>query len=379
MKRNFVRKLIMQTTPMPWGTGTRMLQCVDCHAAGEPARVVTGGIPHVPGATMREKRLHFMEHMDGLRKLLLLEPRGYPCQNADFIVPPTSPEAAYGVIIAEQNGIYPAMSGHNVMCVATALLETGMVPMAEPTAEFSLDLPAGLVRVRAECAGGKVVRTTLVNAPAFCRPADMDVTINVPTIGEVKVDIAYGGMWYAIVDVASVGLRIDPSLGKELCRVGEMIKVAAREQHPVNHPEFDYPGCDILVFREPAVRRPPAGGGPPALHARNTVVMSNGELYWDRPETWTAMLDRSPCGTGTCAVMASLHARGELGLGEDFVHESVIGSSFVGRLHEETTIAAGVKAVVPSISGRAWITQHATVVCDPSDPFPEGYTVGDIW
>ena len=308
-----------------FGAGSRLLQVVDCHAEGEPARVVVGGMPHVPGSDMRARRDYFMQHLDHYRKLLLHEPRGYPCQNADFVTPPVTAEAAFGVLIAEQGFIYPAMSGHNVICVATALLETGMVPMEEPRTEFALDLPAGLVRVSAECANGKAVRVTLRNAPSFCRPADMGVVVDVPHgVGKVTCDIAYGGMFYVIVDAASVGLKLDPANGKELCRVGEMIKVAAREQHPVDHPEFSYPGPDILVFREPAERRPAAGAAT-ALHANNTVVMSNGQLDWARPETWTGMLDRSPCGTGTCAVMAALHARGELALNEDFVHSSILG------------------------------------------------------
>merc|ERR550514_1761314 len=155
-------------------------------------------------------------------------------------------------------------------------------------------------------------------------------------------------MWYAIVDAASVGLELLPENGKQICRLGEMIKVAAREQHPVNHPEFDYPGPDILAFRGPA---DPGSGA----SARNAVVMSNGELDWDRPDTWTAMIDRSPCGTGTCAIMAVLHARGQLRVGEDFVHESIVGSRFVGRLHGETSVC-GRPAVLPSIGGQAWIT-----------------------
>lgn len=344
--------------------------------------MVVGGLPNVPGKTMYEKRSRMMEpDMDAIRKLLLLEPRGYPCQNVDYVLPPSGehPEAAFGVIIGEQNCIYPAMSGHNLICTATALMETGMVPMAEPVTEFKLETPAGLVGVSAQCAGGKATRVTLKNVPSFCRPEDVDVEVDVPGgVGKVRLDVAYGGMFYAIVDAASVGLEILPRNGKELCRVGEMIKVACREQHPVNHPEYDYPGCDILVFTEGRRRE----GG--AVHARNTVIMSNGQLDWDRPATWTGMIDRSPCGTGTSAVMASLHARGELKLGEDFVHESIVGTRFLGRLTEEAVVGAGspggeVRAVVPTISGRAWVTQHCEVLCDPSDPFPEGYTVGDIW
>ena len=295
-------------------------------------------------------------------------------------------DAAFGVprSASAQGFIYPMMSGHNIICVATALLESGKVPMSEPTTEFGLDCPAGLVKIHAECKAGRATRITLHNAPAYCKPADMDVIVDVPTVGKVTVDIAYGGMHYVIVDAASVGLSpLDPSRGKEICKIGEMIKIATREQHPVQHVTHDYPGPDILVFREPAVRKFDEDLGKEVVHAKNTVVMSNGVLDWDKPETWTGMLDRSPCGTGTCAVMAHLHARGELKVGEDFVHESILGTKFIGRLLEETSLqpAEGdpVKAVVPTISGRAWVTQKATVVCDPSDPFPRGYKVGDIW
>jgi len=367
-------------TSAAWGAGTRRLQVIDCHAGGEPARVVVGGLPHVPGSTVAEQRTHMIEHMDGIRKLLLLEPRGYPCQNADYILPPKHPEAAYGFVIAEQNAIYPMMSGHNTICVVTALLESGMVPMEEPITRFALEAPAGLIRIEAECAHGKVLGVTFANQPAFCRAQDMDLTIDVPHFGEVSVSIAYGGMWYAIVDAASVGLTLEPAHGREIVRLGEMIKVATREQHPVEHPTLEYPGPDILCFRGPLGR---ADDG--RLSARNAVVMSNNELDWERPETWTGMIDRSPCGSGTCAVMALLHARGELGIGEEFVHESIVSSTFVGQLHGTTTVgsegggAAAIVGVEPSVRGRGWVTQHATVLCDPTDPFPEGYTVGDIW
>ena len=209
-----------------FGAGRRLLQVIDCHAEGEPARVVVGGLPHVPGANMVEKREAFMRDFDDYRKLLLHEPRGYPCQNADFIVPSTRPDAAFGVVIAEQAAIYPMMSGHNIMCVATALLESGMVPMAEPSTDFALDTPAGLVRVHAQCHAGRATRIELRNAPAYCRPRDMDVVVDVPTLGKVTVDIAYGGMQYVIVDAASVGLALHPSNGREICRLGEMIKIA---------------------------------------------------------------------------------------------------------------------------------------------------------
>eukprot|EP00438_Fugacium_kawagutii_P013026 Skav214741 [mRNA] locus=scaffold3176:143359:144339:- [translate_table: standard] len=314
--------------------------------------------------------------LDALRKVLLLEPRGYPCQNANFIFPPSGdfPTAAFGVVIAEQGRVYPAMSGHNMMCVATALLETGMVPMQEGWTEFDLETPAGLVGISAKCQNGKAVQVTLRNVPSFCN--DLDVEVEVPEIGCVRVDIAYGGMFYAIVDAAQINLQLVPSNGRAICKLGEMIKIACREQHPVNHPDFDYPGCDILVFTDNQRR------DGHLVRGHNAVVMSNGKLSWDDPDSWTGMIDRSPCGTGTCAVMAQMFRRGRLGLGEEFLHESIIGSRFVGKLLSEVIIGPAnnpVRAVMPSISGRAWITQHSEVVCDPSDPFPQGFTVADIW
>eukprot|EP00812_Abedinium_dasypus_P010207 NODE_383_length_1614_cov_103.636305.p1 GENE.NODE_383_length_1614_cov_103.636305~~NODE_383_length_1614_cov_103.636305.p1 ORF type:complete len:362 (+),score=92.63 NODE_383_length_1614_cov_103.636305:136-1221(+) len=351
-----------------WGAGMKTLQTVDLHCEGEPARVVIGGLPAIPGSTMVEKRSYCMEHLDHLRKLLLLEPRGYPCQNADFIVPPCSPEAVWGVVIAEQGKVYAPMSGHNIMCVATALLETGLVPMVEPVTEFALDTPAGLVNIRTASSGGRCRAVTLRNCAAWVEKRDL--VVEVPGgVGKVTFDIVYSGMWFAVVDAPSVGLELKPECGKQICRLGEMIKVAAREQHPVQHPEYDYAGPEILVFTAPG------GGG---AHGKNAVVMSNGQLLWDKPETWTGMLDRSPCGTGTCAVMALRWARGLLKVGEPFVHESIIGTRFTGRLVEEVE-ACGRSAVVPEITGSAWITQHCQVVVQPDDPFPEGYTVADIW
>lgn len=340
----------------------RVLQVIDAHCGGEPARVVVGGLPRVPGRTMLEKRAYFMEELDDLRQLLLHEPRGYPCQNANFLVEPTSRDAALGVIIAEQGAVYPAMSGHNLMCVAKIAVDTGLA-----AGSFVVDTPAGPVGVTAD--KGSV---RLDNVASFCK--DMDIVVDVPTVGRVSMDVAFGGMWYAVVDAASVGLELTPSRGRDIARLGEMIKAAARQQHPVQHPDYDYPGPDILVFREPA--RPDGA----ALRARNAVVMTTKPLDWDNPHTWTAMLDRSPCGTGTCAVMAHLHARGQLAIGQDFIHESIIGSTFRGRLHDTCRLTDGTHAVKPSIEGSAFVTQHATVVLDAMDPFPTGIPqVADIW
>jgi len=350
-----------------------VLKCIDCHAAGEPARVVLAGTPIPPNCVSAlAKRAYMMEHMDHLRKILLLEPRGYPCQNANFVFQCSDGKIQY--VIAEQNQIYPLMSGHNTICVATALLETGVVPMLEPVTRFSIEAPAGPIEIAAKCVHGKAQSIVLKNAPAFVE--HLDVTVNVPGgIGPVKCDIAYGGMWYCVVNLNENSRLfpngLDPNNAAQICREGEMIKVACREQYPVQHPTINYPGCDILAFRQPSKEGNPS-------EAKNAVVMSNNKLDWDRPETWTAMLDRSPCGTGTCAVLAVLHARGEIGVGEPFLHESIIGSKFIGTILGETEVA-GKTAIVPQIEGSACVTQYSEVVVDPDDPFPEGFRVADIW
>jgi len=355
---------------------------------------------------MAQKRAHLMQQHDDLRQLLLHEPRGYPCQNLDLVFPSALPEAAYGFVIAEQGAIYPMMSGHNAMCVATVLLETGMVASTAGDVKFALEAPAGIVEVSAR------VVTRVDEAPivesvgfvfptAFARPRDLDLSIAVPELGditEVRVDVAYGsGMIYCVCDAEAVGLApLEARRGLEIVTVGEAVKRATRRAHPVAHPENGYEGPDILVFTEPPVRREDG-----ALAARNTVVMSlavpedededhasaSNDVRRRRQTVVTpkAVLDRSPCGTGTCAVMAVLHARGQLAVGQDFWHTSIVGSTFRGRLLAENVRVGDdddpvLCGVTPYVEGRAWITQHATVVLDPTDPFPTGLPqVGDLW
>ena len=346
----------------------RMLQAVDLHAAGEPGRVIVGGVLDVPGATMFDKMRHLAEHGDGLRKLMLREPRGYPALCANVILPPTHPEAQAGYVIMEQVE-YPGMSGSNTICVATALLETGMLPMTEPVTEVTLEAPAGLIRVTATCEGGKVTGVTFRNLPAFA--THLDATVEVPTLGTVTVDVAWGGMFYAFADATPFGLRLTPDEGRDITRITELIKAAAAEQLPVVHPEQPaFAGITIAQLTGPA--------HDPVNTTRNVVTVSTGEVDWSKPSTWTGVIDRSPCGTGTCARMAVLHAKGRLGLGEDFRHEGILGTVFTGRLLEETQVGP-YRAVVPTITGTAWITGFASYVVDPGDPFPEGYTVGDLW
>ncbi len=347
---------------------SNMISAVDLHACGEPGRVIVGGVLDVPGRTMFEKMKHLERHGDALRKRMLREPRGYPALCCNLVLPPTRPEADAGFVIMEQVE-YPAMSGSNTICVATALLETGMVPMKEPVTDLVLEAPAGLVGVRAECANGKVTGVTFRNVPAFA--AHLDARVEVPHLGTVTVDIAWGGMFYVIADAEPFGFRLTPDEGRDIVRIGEMIKAATQEQLPVVHPG----NPEIAGVSIAQLSGPPAG---PDADRRNAVVVSTGKLDWNRPATWTGVIDRSPCGTGTCAKMAALHAKGQLGLERDFRHESIIGSLFTGRLVEETTVGP-YRAVVPTITGRAWITGIAQYVVDAEDPFPEGFTVGDLW
>lgn len=345
-----------------------MLMAVDLHAAGEPGRVILGGIPDVPGESMFEKRSYFEQHLDGLRKLMLREPRGYPALCCNVVLPPTDRRAAAGFVVMEQTE-YPPMSGSNIICTATALLETGMIPAIEPITEFMLEAPAGLVTITAAVDGGRVKSITFANVPAFA--IHLDAQVEVPQLGTVKLDVAYGGMIYAIVEAKQLGLGITPDEGRDLVRMGEMIKAATREQLPVAHPDNPaISGVSILQFSGPATR--------PGVSMRNTVVISSGRFDWSRPETWTGILDRSPCGTGTCARMAVLFARKQLSLNEDFVHEGILGTTFTGRLVGTTTVGP-YAAVVPTVTGSAYIYAFANYVVDPADPFPEGFTVGDIW
>ncbi len=345
-----------------------MLMTVDLHAAGEPGRVILGGIADVPGNSMFEKRTHFEQHLDGIRKLMLREPRGYPALCCNVVLPPTDPRAAAGFVIMEQTE-YPPMSGSNIICTATALLETGYIAAVEPTTEFILEAPAGLVAITAKVEAGKTKSITFENVPAFA--VHLDTAVEVPKLGTVIVDVAYGGMFYAIAQAGPLGFRISPDEGKDLVRVGEMIKAAAREQLPVTHPENPaISGVSIMQFSGPSAR---AG-----VARRNTVVVSSGQFDWDRPATWTGILDRSPCGTGTCAQMAVLHAKGQLGLNEDFVHEGILGTTFTGKLVRSTKVGPHA-AVVPTITGSAYVYAISNYVLDPDDPFPEGFTVGDIW
>jgi proline racemase len=337
---------------------SKIFSVVDCHAEGESGKVVVAGVGQVPGETMFDKREHLEAHRDEIRKLLLFEPRGAVWHNANIVLPSNHPEADMGYVILETTE-YPAMSGSNTMCVATVLLETGILPMVEPVTELVLEAPAGLIRVRCECSGGKVTSVRLVNQPAFVY--HRDAIVDVPGLGDVRVDVAYGGMTFAMVNADELGFAIEPGEAREICEVGERIKVAAVEQLAVQHPiNPRIPGITNFEMMGPLDRE--SG----VLTSKNAVVVSPGRC------------DRSPCGTGTSARLALLHAQGLIAPGEPFVHESIIGSQFVSSIEGLTTVG-DADAVIPAIAGQAWITGIYQMGLHPTDPYPQGFTVADTW
>jgi proline racemase len=295
------------------------------------------------------------EH-DHIRKLLMCEPRGSVARHLNFIVPPTRDDCDFGVIIMEPTEYVP-MSGSNLICTITVALETGIVPMQEPTTEVTVDTPAGPVKAVAKCRDGKCQSVEFGNVPCFVDK--LDATIEIAGGGSVPLDVAYGGMFYAIVDATKLGYALTPDEARELAVLGEKIRLAAREQLAVMHPEN--PGIRGVSIVQ--LNRPFEGVG---QITRNTCIVAPGRS------------DRSPTGTGTCARMAVLHARKQMKVGDHMIHESMIGSRFKGTIAGETTIA-GRPAILPRIEGRAWITGFHSYCLDAGDPYPQGYVVADTW
>ena len=330
----------------------RYFSAVDSHTEGMPTRVITGGVPALPGETMLERKLRFEADQDDVRRLLMQEPRGHGAMSGAILQPATRPDADWGVLFIEVSGCLP-MCGHGTMGVATVLVETGMVPVTEPEARIRLDTPAGLVEARVQIAEGRATAVTLRNVPSYLH--EQDATLDVPGVGRVTYDLAFGGNFYALVDAASVGLAPRPEQAQELIDAGRAIMAAIEAAGPPMHPEDErIRGCRHVVLHAP---------GSDGAHAKAATAIHPG---------W---LDRSPCGTGTAARIAQLHARGALPTGIDFVNESVIGTRFSGRVVEETTVG-GRPAVVPEITGRAWITGMGQYLLDPTDPFPAGFRLG---
>jgi len=334
----------------------KVVTVAHAHAEGEVGRVITGGVLDVPGKTMFDKKSWLEKHGDGLRRMILFEPRGSAAMSVNLLLAPTTPKADAGFIVMESTD-YPPMSGSNAMCVTTVLLETGILPMKEPTTKVVLDTPAGLVTATATCRDGKCERVSLESVPAFV--THLDATLEVEGLGTVTVDVAYGGAVFAMVDAAKLGFKIEPSEARDIVAVGRKVTAAADAQLTVKHPRN--PKINRVAFTH--------FGGPPrgaTKRRRSTVVIEPGRL------------DRSPCGTGTMAKLAQLTARGQLKVGEKLFHDSITGTNFIADVVRKTKVGR-YDAVVPRVSGRAWIAGLFQLGYDPSDPFPEGFTLPDTW
>lgn len=336
----------------------RVITVVGAHAEGEVGRVITGGVLPPKAGSMFERMVKLERDSAWLRNMLLFDPRGSVNAAVNLITPPIRDDADLGMIVMESDYFVP-MSGSNLICTVTVALEAGIIPMREPETVVRVDTPAGLVEVTAECNGGKCRRITFRNIPSFVMHRDR--MVEVPGLGSIRVDVAYGGMIYCIVNAVDVGVTLARDEARDLVGLGERIKLAAAEQLPSIHPEN--PEIHTINQTEFA--------GPVELidgikTSKNAVVVSPGRL------------DRCPCGTGTSARMALLHARGELKVGEKFRHTSILDTVFDCRILD-TAKAGTVQAVIPEISGRAWLTGISHYGVDPEDPFPEGYRLSDTW
>ncbi len=325
----------------------RIFHAVDSHTEGMPTRVITGGFGVIPGASMFERREFFVEHLDHVRQLLMNEPRGHSAMSGAILQPPTRPDADYGVLYIEVSGCLP-MCGHGTIGVATVLVETGMVEVTEPVTTIRLDTPAGLVVAEVRVRD----RVTLTNVPSFA--LGLDKKLAVAPWGQVRYDMAFGGNFYAIVQLDDLGIGFARENKQQIMDAGLAIMAAINEQDiPVHPANPGISGCHHVYLAAP---------GANARHSRHAMAIYPG---------W---FDRSPCGTGTSARMAQLHARGELPLDTDFDNESFIGTHFIGRLIREGELN-GMTTVVPTFTGRAWITGTAQYLLDPRDPFPRGFVL----
>ncbi len=333
------------------------VEVVNCHAAGEVGDVIIGGVAPPPGDSLAEQSRSIARDQR-LRNFVLNEPRGGVFRHVNLLIPPKSPEAVIGYIIMEPIHT-PLMSGSNTICVATVVLQTGLVHMLEPVTEFVMEAPGGLVRIRAECQGGKVTAVTLQNMPSFAQ--HLDAALEVEGLGTLTVDTAFGGDSFVMVDAGALGFSLDPSEAADLAQMGARLTAAATEQigfdHPL-HPEWSH--ISFCQFMGPVV------SGENGPEARNTVAIEPGKL------------DRSPTGTGLSARMALRYAKGEMQVGDRFTAISIIGSRFTGEILGETEIGR-ITAIQPAVTGRGYITGRATLTLDPDDPWPQGYRLSDTW
>lgn len=328
----------------------KLFTTLDAHAGGEPLRIITGGLPPIKGNTILERRAYFRKHHDVIRQILMYEPRGHHGMYGCVVTPPVSEDARFGVLFMHNEG-FSTMCGHGIIAVTTAMIETGQLECKEDNERIIIDSPAGKVIAYAKCEGNKVKSVSFENVPSFVYKADVPVAIDGR---EFTVDIAFGGAFYAFVNAEDLGdVRVEISQLPVLQEWGRKIKAFIEERMDVRHPfEPELQGIYGVIISD----RPEK----PNSHLRNVTVFADEQI------------DRSPCGTGTCARLATLHHRGSLKVGEPFVHESIIGSQFIGRILFETKVGE-YNAIVPEITGTAFITGFHQFVIDPSDPLASGF------
>ncbi len=330
----------------------RVFTAVDSHTEGMPTRVVTSGFPKISGTTMYERMVTLRSDFDELRQLLMFEPRGHASMSGSILQEPCHPDADIGVLFIEASGCLP-MCGHGAIGTATTALELGLVEVLEPETTITMDTPAGLVRAQIKVVDGRAAAVTLLNVPSYLHCAE--TTVQTESLGALDVAVGFGGNFYGIIPAEDVGLSIDKSNHDDLVSAGLELMQAINSQIAPRHPEHDHiAGCKHVLFTAP---------GSAGIDGRGCVAIHPG---------W---VDRSPCGTGTSARMAQLHAQGKLGLNEPFVHSSLLGTTFTGELVDTTTVGEH-DAVLPTITGRAWITGIGQYLLDPTDPFPSGFLLG---
>jgi len=336
---------------------TCIINTIDSHTAGEPTRLVVSGLPPLRGDTMAEKMHFARSELDGLRALLMLEPRGRLDMYGALLTPPTDSRADFGLVFMNTQQ-YTTMCGHAVIGAATTVVETGMVQSVDPETTVIFDTPVGLVTTRIRVQDGCVLEVSFESTPVFVY--QLDARLTDPDWGELSIDIVYSGGFFALIEATQVGLELSSPNARVFADLGVRLRHLAAEQLSVQHPQLSFETTiDAVEFHGPAEREPDGG-----LRARNAATFGNRTV------------DRSPCGTGTCARMAVLHARGELGVGQPFVSESLIGTQFIGLILKETQVG-GYMAVVPQVTGRAYLTGFHRFVLDPDDPFAQGFSLAD--
>ena len=329
----------------------RIISTIDAHAAGEPLRLITNGVPRLAGATILDRRAEMLEHHDGLRQALMWEPRGHADMYGSILTPPVTEEADYGILFMHNEG-YSTMCGHGIIAVTTILIETGMHPASGGITEIGYDSPAGLIRARATVDAGRVVDVAFTNVPSFVFADAVEVETS---YGSLTVQVVYGGAFYALAVASEVGLAVESNQIKELIDFGMQVKHAVESQLDVRHPnEHDLHGIYGTIITDPPLNDGSDG--------RNVTIFAEGEV------------DRSPCGTGTAARLAWLYARGEVEEGAAWVHESITGTAFTGRVLSSSTVG-DFPAIIPEISGRAFITGMHSFIIEPDDPLGDGFLV----